>query len=150
MNWIGNPNGAPALISLVLSSFSATFPSHPACLHHLPRHSQSRNLYHHKAHAILLPNFQTGQHSSPFSSIDSPDYMLLPVRAIIIYIIYRISLRPPHTNPGRLQSFSASPVPSNRSRPTRDHPRAATIPGMTSGRLRCDTCYEAHVSVILF
>lgn len=32
--------------------------------------------------------------------------------------------------------------------PTRAHPRAATIPRMTPGRKRCDTCYNAHVSII--
>ena len=48
------------------------------------------------------------------------------------------------------RGLSASPVPSQRPMPTRAHPRAATIPGMTPGRTRCDTCWEAHVSTILF
>ena len=54
----------------------------------------------------------------------------------------------PKSDPSR--DPSALPVPSSHPMPTRAHPRAATIPGMTPGRTRCDTCYENHVSIILF
>ena len=45
---------------------------------------------------------------------------------------------------------STSPIPSSHPIPTREYPRAATIPGMTPGRTRCDACYENHVSIIIF
>ena len=55
----------------------------------------------------------------------------------------------PTPGPGAIPSGQPPHYDPITRRPTRAHPRAATIPGMTPGRKRCDTCYDQHVSIIL-
>ena len=50
-------------------------------------------------------------------------------------------------NPNK-QTQTPIPLPLSTSLPLdRNHPNAATIPGLTPGRDRCDTCFKNHVSI---
>ena len=50
-------------------------------------------------------------------------------------------------NPTTSTQIPISPPPSTSLSLDRNHPNAATIPGLTPGRNRCDTCFNYHVSI---
>ena len=54
----------------------------------------------------------------------------------------------PNTQNPTTSTQTPIPPPSSTSPPLdRNHPNAATIPGLTPGRDRCDTCFKHHVSI---